>query len=277
MNEGLFRKAALARLSSPERLDEHLRVIRPRTWLATAALAALVITATIWACVAELPQRTEGQGVLISPDSLLTVPSPSGGVVVERLAEEGQRVTQGEVLAIVGGFNRGGAATRTKVRSPAAGQLVETSTEVDAPIRAGDPVGRVIRATSAPLRLITYVSPSVAAEFRRGMDARITPVSVSSDQFGFLRGRIDQISEFPASPAAILAAVQDPAIAKRLVSTARGVPIQVGVALERAETPSGLSWSRGNGPDFPLHDGTLASLEVTTSERRPIDIVLGDK
>ena len=41
----IFRKDAVDKLNSPERLDEYLRVTRPSTWLLLGAIAALLIGA----------------------------------------------------------------------------------------------------------------------------------------------------------------------------------------------------------------------------------------
>ena len=41
----LFRKAALEKLSSPERLDVMMKVTSPAAWLALAALGAILLVA----------------------------------------------------------------------------------------------------------------------------------------------------------------------------------------------------------------------------------------
>ena len=47
-NGGVFRKASLDRLSSPEQLDKLLQVTRPRGWIALVALGFLVGSAVLW-------------------------------------------------------------------------------------------------------------------------------------------------------------------------------------------------------------------------------------
>lgn len=62
----LFRAAALDRLSSPEQLDERLQIVPPRTWLAFAALAGLLLAGGAWSVFARIPLHVSGEGVFFS-------------------------------------------------------------------------------------------------------------------------------------------------------------------------------------------------------------------
>lgn len=48
MNNDVFRKVSVERLSSPEQLDTLMRVTSPKGWLALAALGLLLISAIAW-------------------------------------------------------------------------------------------------------------------------------------------------------------------------------------------------------------------------------------
>jgi hypothetical protein len=61
----LFRKAALDKLSSPERLDVLMTVTSPRGWLALLTLAGLLGVLVGWIRYGSIPTRVEGQGMLI--------------------------------------------------------------------------------------------------------------------------------------------------------------------------------------------------------------------
>lgn len=47
-SSGLFRKGALDRLNSPEKLDAYLRVTRPSIWLLLAAVVVLLVGVCVW-------------------------------------------------------------------------------------------------------------------------------------------------------------------------------------------------------------------------------------
>jgi hypothetical protein len=65
----LFRKAALERLSSPERLDQSIQVMRSRGWLALAALGLFLLAVVAWALFGNIPMFVEAQGILVANDS----------------------------------------------------------------------------------------------------------------------------------------------------------------------------------------------------------------
>jgi hypothetical protein len=58
----IFRKESLERLSSPERLDQLMQVVSPRSWLPLVALGSIVGVAVIWSIYGRIPITVEGQG-----------------------------------------------------------------------------------------------------------------------------------------------------------------------------------------------------------------------
>ena len=75
--KALFRQESLERLSSPERLDQLMKVVSPKDWLPLATLGSLVGIAFIWSIVGRIPITASGQGVLIYPRQVVAVQSAS--------------------------------------------------------------------------------------------------------------------------------------------------------------------------------------------------------
>jgi len=46
------------------------------------------------------------------------------------------------------------------------------------------------------------------------------------------------------------------------------------VSVQETSSPSGYRWAVGNGPQVHLSSGTLAQAEITTRNRRPLDLVV---
>jgi hypothetical protein len=64
VQDKLFRKVALERLSSPEQLDQLMQVTGPKSWLALAALFALLVVVVVWGIFGSIAITVEGTGVL---------------------------------------------------------------------------------------------------------------------------------------------------------------------------------------------------------------------
>ena len=68
MNNAPFRKTSLDRISSPEQLNEYIRVTNPGVWLIIAAAAALLAGALIWSMSGTI-QSTVSAGLLVQGQS----------------------------------------------------------------------------------------------------------------------------------------------------------------------------------------------------------------
>ena len=97
----LFRKESLERLSSPERLDQLMQVVSPKSWLPLTALGSLVLTALAWSVYGSIPVTVEGRGVLIYPRQVVPLQSLSSGQLVALNVQAGDEVKKGDVLATV--------------------------------------------------------------------------------------------------------------------------------------------------------------------------------
>ena len=54
MNQQLFRKKSVDKVSSPEQLNEYIRVSNPGVWMVLAAIVILLAGVIVWSCVGHL-------------------------------------------------------------------------------------------------------------------------------------------------------------------------------------------------------------------------------
>ncbi|MDB4949666.1 MAG: hypothetical protein JWM27_2315 [Gemmatimonadetes bacterium] len=101
MNQSVFRKVSLDRLSSPEQLDQVMQVTNPRGWIALAALGLLLATGVAWGFLGTLSEKVSGRGILVKSGGLFEVVSTASGRVSDVSVAVGDSVTQGQVVAWV--------------------------------------------------------------------------------------------------------------------------------------------------------------------------------
>jgi NHLM bacteriocin system secretion protein len=97
----LFRQEALERLSSPEKLDQLLKVVNPKAWLPLATTGSLVVVAVGWSIFGRIPLTVAGQGVLIQPRRVVQFQAPSEGQIVKLNFQPGDRVKKGDILGTI--------------------------------------------------------------------------------------------------------------------------------------------------------------------------------
>ena len=68
MDDSVFRKSALERLSSPKQLDDYLRVNQPRGWLVMLAVLAMLTAAGFWAFLGTIPETASLHGIAFAPE-----------------------------------------------------------------------------------------------------------------------------------------------------------------------------------------------------------------
>lgn len=68
MNNDIFRKKTIEKITSPEQLDDFIQVARPGVWLIMAALIILIFGAAVWAAfgAVEITDK-DGQTQFVRP------------------------------------------------------------------------------------------------------------------------------------------------------------------------------------------------------------------
>lgn len=102
LGEGLFRKSALEKLSSPEQLDVMMQVTSPTGWIALAGTGMILVFVIVWSLVGQIGIRVDGQGLLIRGGAVFDVTSGAQGRLNEVLVKPGDRIQEGQVVARIG-------------------------------------------------------------------------------------------------------------------------------------------------------------------------------
>jgi len=101
MTESIYRKAALDRMASPERLDAALVLVSRPMWLLLGAFAVAIVAALVWALVTQAPVKVGAQGILIDRTGLTEVVASDEGRIDRLLVAPGDSVVAGQAIATV--------------------------------------------------------------------------------------------------------------------------------------------------------------------------------
>jgi HlyD family secretion protein len=163
-------------------------------------------------------------------------------------------------------------ALAENVVSPYAGQVLELKVSPGASVIAGQPA-LSIQPDAQNLELVAYLPSLQAKDTKAGMDAQVSPSNIKREEYGFIRGVVTHVSDYPATPAALMRNFENETLSAAL-STA-GPVTEVRIALNTSlDTPSGFQWSTSKGPPVLLTSGTLCTVQVVTRQQRPITLVL---
>jgi HlyD family secretion protein len=160
----------------------------------------------------------------------------------------------------------------TQVVSPIDGQVLELKVSTGSVLTVGTSV-IAVETEGASLDAILYISADRGKSVKPGMEVRLEPSTVKREEFGTMVGSVVSISEFPITPQGMVAVLHNDSLVARF--SRDGAPYAASVQLKRdGSTPSGYHWAVGKGPTLRLTSGTLARAEITTRQRRPIELVV---
>lgn len=264
----LFRKEALARLSSPERLDQLMPVVGPKDWLALLSLALVVAAGLTWSVFGRLPTRVMGRGVLIRTGGIVDLQSPALGRLITINVQAGDLVKKGDVIGVVAWSDKS-----DQVICERPGRIIEITTKVGQMVERGDRLGS-IETEDQPIRLagLVYFPVTDGGKIKPKMEIQLAPDTVKREQYGGILGTVSSVSTLPATKERAAALIGNAEDVERLLG--EGPKLEVVAELKPdSSTSSGYQWSSSTGPQFKITPGTPITAGVTVDKRAPITYI----
>lgn len=125
-----------------------------------------------------------------------------------------------------------------------------------------------------PDRLVAYffVPGETGTQVREGMAANLVPTSISPQEYGYMRGRVKQVSPLPVASDDLEELLRNRELVQQIMQS--GVPIQMEVELERREDGKHYRWTASDGPTADLGHGTQLNGRIEIRRERLIVVVL---
>jgi HlyD family secretion protein len=159
----------------------------------------------------------------------------------------------------------------SSVVSPYDGQVIELKAVPGSLVTAGSPI-LAIQPEGNALEVLVYVSSLQAKAVQAGMEAEISPSTVKREEFGFIRGKVTYVGQFPATADALMRNFQNETLVHSIM--AEGPVTELRATLDRdPQAQSGYKWSSSRGPGITITSGTLCTVQVITREQPPVSLL----
>ena len=157
------------------------------------------------------------------------------------------------------------------VVSPYGGEVLEVKVSPGATVAMGDAI-LSMQPDVQDLQALIFLPASQAKDVHSGMEVKISPSSVKPEEYGFIRGRVVYVSDFPDTPAELMRNFENEVLVKALTNDGPVTELRIEMK-KNPRTPSGYEWSSAQGPAMALSGGTLCTAEVITRWQKPITLV----
>lgn len=158
------------------------------------------------------------------------------------------------------------------VKSPISGIIINIQTNVGEKVESGQVI-----ATIAPLGkdldAVVYVPAQNGKRIKTGMNVLISPSTIKKEEFGSIKGEVEQVSAFPSTEKTMFAVLQNQDLVKEF--SKEGVTIAVRVHLKKdTSTFSGYAWTSSQGPEQEITAGTIVNVLITVRTQAPVTLII---
>lgn len=263
---GLFREQARGRGAAAERLDERVRIVAPRAWLALITAGTVILAGLAWSFLGRVDRDVEGMGLITHAPYVFSVEAASAGTLTSDPLSIGTQVVAGQVIAQVA--TAGGRSVA--VRAPGAGRIDSWVVAREEYVGAGERVALI--EPNASLVAYLFVPAAEGKQVTVGMPVQLSPSDTSPQDVGLLQGHVTRVLAYPVDAQRIALLTVQPHLVDQFLQN--GSQIEIDVALDvDSRTSSGLKWTNGAGPTTSVTGGTVASGSVIIGRERPISLL----
>ncbi|MBZ0088970.1 MAG: HlyD family efflux transporter periplasmic adaptor subunit, partial [Thermoanaerobaculia bacterium] len=164
-------------------------------------------------------------------------------------------------------------AAQSELRSPVAGRVAQVQAAVGQPIKPGDSVV-LIEDDTLPLRALVLIPEAQAKRVVAGMEVKIAPSDVKSEDFGFMKGKIAVVSESAASPQELDRILNNQAKTQEYMKQRPFLAFADLLPDSNPKNVSGFRWTSAVGPPKKITSGSLCTYQIIVEQKRPISYVI---
>jgi HlyD family secretion protein len=164
-------------------------------------------------------------------------------------------------------------AATSELRSPVEGHVTQIQVAAGQPIKPGDSVV-LVEDEKLPLRALVLIPATQAKRVTRGMEVKISPSDVKSEDFGFMLGEVATIADSAASPQELDRILNNQAKTQKYMEQQPFLAFAEMTPDSNPKNISGFKWTSAVGPPKRITSGTLCTFQVIVDQKRPISYVI---
>lgn len=306
MANGIFTEQAMEKVSSPERLDQHVRITKPSAWVLLLAITSIVIGGGVWAIKGNMSDSVDSRGIIFPSKGVSVMYAQAPGIITDILVKEGSNVVKGDILAVMPDVTtlidiQTVMKANQMITDPTAIQqnnntidslryrylansmiiaqeagVVQNVAALKESLDTGSPlvtnIGNDIESNTK--EILCYV-PYGTGDINVGMTVQASPLSSPREEFGYMTGVVTSVGKTPVDAASITKTLGTQQYAQALGLSESSSVVEVRVRLNIASTSQSneFEWSNEKGRELTVGVGTVCNVKIITKDKKPIELL----
>lgn len=192
-----------------------------------------------------------------------------------------QKNIEGEIEYLKGDL----AQTASEIKSPEAGRVVEVIKSVSDKVGEGEPLIRLETARptgpnaamgfcDGNIHAVIYVPGQDAGKVHPKQLARVSPVDVKKEEYGYIIGTVEWVSTFAASTDDMKEKLKNDRLVQSYTEKGPVFEARVCLTFDPENKSNGLKWSSSTGPPKKIGSGALCQSSVVVDHKKPYTYVI---
>ncbi len=296
MEPTLFRRSSLKRFSSPEKLDEYIKITTPGIWAVLLGCLALLFAVGFWGFYGNIPDSVKARGIMFPQHGVVSVIPSTGGRISDMRVKVGDYVEAGQIIAVIPREDiirqinelksqpgtdeqqilklRNEYDRLSLVVSPVSG-IVISARSVNETISPDEAIARIVKQEKYAdnRQVICYIPSSVAKKLKEGMEAQVSPDFAPREEYGYMHGYITSVGFYPVLESDVLSAVGIRQYAEGLLPPQEScVEVRITLAID-PNSQNKIRWSNEKGESIPLSIGTHCNVLIIVKNYKPYELL----
>ena len=294
-SNSIFRKTALERISSPEQLNEYIKITNPGVWAVILGCMALLIAVGFWSVFGSTPDSVQVKGVVFPQNGVTALIPEAGGRISDVRVKVGDFVQAGQIVAVVPqdrliqeindlktqvipDTQKIQALTleyenKSLVLAPVSG-IVLNVMGVHETVSSTQTLASIVKQEkfANDKQIFCYIPSSTAKKLREGMEVQASPTFAPREEYGYMYGHITSIGTYPVTEANVLSTLGSAQYADGLLPEGSCVEVRITLTSD-PDSADKIKWSNQKGEGINLSLGTNCNLLIVTKKMKPYKLI----
>ena len=297
MQNSIFRKSSLESISSPEQLNDYIKVTNPGVIAILAGLVAIILSVGAFAIFGTISDTVQVKGIVFPQNGVVDVMSIAGGRISDMRVKVGDFVNAGQIISIVPQDNIIKQINEMKsmdkldikeidklisqyesmsiISSPVSGLVINV-------MRTGEnastdkPIAKIIKQEeyANDKQVICYIPVSVARKLSVGMEVQVSPDFAPREEYGYMQGLITSMGTYPVTPDEVSYALGGMETYNGLLPQDSSIEVRINLTVD-PDSKNLIKWSNKKGENIQVSIGTGCNIMILVKKQRPIELVIG--